>query len=165
MFLLIVGLTKIQKQLLKPTNNKSKHIIPLTTLTPLDPNCSFRNGLNLIILDQTSLDNIICLGQTLPTHFGCPSCPPAPQREKGSEWDKVETAPSQLSIHDLFFLLVLSINEWWKPKQREALLYCQTACVSQGTCTHTVCLSLLVTELQRWAKGAQGWRQRLAVGR
>lgn len=61
---------------------------------------------------------------------------------KGSGWDEVGTAPSQLSVHELFFLLFLSINELWKAVQREALLLRQTACVPQCDHVHTHILSL-----------------------
>lgn len=88
---------------------------------------------------------------------------------KGSGWDEVGAAPSQLSVHELFFLLILSINEWWKPVQRGALLLRQTACVPQCDHVHTHILSLLTcrwaAEVSQGCITAQSWRQKLVVGR
>lgn len=88
---------------------------------------------------------------------------------KGSGWDEVGAAPSQLSVHERFFLLIWSINEWWKPVQREALLLRHTACVPQCDHVHTHILSLLTcrwaAEVSQGCITAQSWRQKLVVGR
>lgn len=133
MLWIMASLTKFKGDQAKRNN---KHKTSQTFLIFKGHNCSLLTSLrgqSLILLDLCGSDSLhyfYCLGQTLLTYSCCPSRPRVLLREKEASEIKLEVLHLSFWFMDFFFL-ILSINEWWKPVQKEALLLRQTACVSQ----------------------------------